>query len=205
MRVIVRKVDRMGKAEELKKCSKDKLIDTLLSLQCEEAQAAVDRLLDKNDYYAFYQSRIGNIGLDLIDESFGDPLVPEVCKSVVVELVDEIHKKIDSGKFGCKLIVELYKKQLLIVPYAPSLQEFFDNEFADLFSQYARSWSKRKGLIKLIFSSSVERGGILVLPLIKKGKDYLDQDEIKMLLQNLKMVPEKTESINKIIDTLESL
>lgn len=205
MRLIVRKVDLMGKAEELKKCSKDRLIDTLLSLQCDEAKEAVDRLLDKNDYYAFYQSRIGNIGLDLIDESFGDPLDAETCKTVVVELVGEIKKKIDSGKFGCKLLAELFKKQLLIVPYSPSLQELFDNEFADLFSHYARIWSKRKGLMKLLFSSSVARGGILMLPLIKKGNDYLSKEEIIVLIENLKVVPEKTESINKIIDTLKSL
>ncbi len=195
----------MGKAEELKKCSKDKLIDTLLSLQFEEAKAAVDRLLDKNDYYAFYQSRISNIGLDLIDESFGDPLDPEVCKTVVVELVDGIQKKIDSGKFGCKLLVELYMKQLLIVPYSPSLQDLFDDEFADLFSQYAKIWKKRKSLMKLLFASSVARGGILILSLIKKGNDYLDQDEINFLLQKLKMVPEKTDSMIKIIETFENL
>jgi hypothetical protein len=195
----------MDKAEELKKCSKDKLIETLLSLQCEEAKIAVNKLLDKNDYYAFYLSRIGNIGLDLIDESFGDPLDPAVCTTVVQELVSEITEKIDSGKFGSKLLMELYKKQPLIVPYAPDLQKSFDNEFTDIFAKYAKMWPKRKGLIKLLFSASVERGGILILPLIKKGKDFLEKDEITILAENLKVFPEKTESIYIIINTLESL
>lgn len=195
----------MTKAEELKKYSKNKLIETLLSIECKEAEKAVDKLINNNDYYEFYLSRIGNIGLDLIDESFGDPLSHEVCKNVVVELVDEINDKIDNGKSGSKLLLELYKKQPLIVPYAPDLQDFFDNDFAKVFSSYAKKWNKRKSLIKFLFSSSVERGGILILPLIKNSHEFLSQEEIIILTENLKVFPEPTDSLNTIITTLESL
>jgi len=195
----------MNKAEELKKCSKSKLIETLLSLKCDEAKEAVEDLLDKNKYYNFYMSRIGNIGLDLIDESFGDPLPPAECKEVVVDLVNQIKKKIDNSKDGCNLMVELYKKQLLIVPYAPSLQELFDVEFANLFAYYAQSWKKRNGLIKLMFTTIVARGGILMLPLIKIADKYLSEEEIIIIAENLKNVPNKTDGINKIIETLQSL
>lgn len=169
----------MKKEEKLKDISKQKLIQTLLSLESEEAKDAVNKLIEENNYFPFYDSRITNIGLDFIDESFGAPLSQDLCKDVVVELVDQISEKITKSKEGCTLLIHLYLRQPLIIPYAPLLQDYFDNIFPITFSKYAKKWKNRKALIKLLYKSATEKGGMQIIPLLEHHEKYLTAEEFE--------------------------
>jgi len=188
------------KEEQLKTIGKNKLIHTLLSLESEEAKTAVNNLIEANNYYTFYESRISNIGLDFIDESFGSPLDQEVCKEVVVELVEQIAEKITKSKEGCNLLIQLYLRQPLIIPYAPQLEECFSSDFPVLFSRYAKKLKNRKSLIKLLYKSSIEKGGVFIIPLIKNANQYLSIDEFNKLIDKLTYSKFRNECVDKILE-----
>ncbi|MBK5200488.1 MAG: hypothetical protein JJE21_03035 [Spirochaetaceae bacterium] len=190
----------MKKEEQLKTIGKNKLIHTLLSLESEEAKVAVDNLIESNNYYTFYESRITNIGLDFIDESFGAPLEQDVCKDVVIELIEQISDKITKSKDGCILLIQLYLRQSLILPYAPLLEEYFDKQFPVLFSKYAKKWKNRKALIKLLYKTAVERGGILIMPLLKNNENFLSIDEFNKLNDKLCHSQFRNECVDTIIE-----
>lgn len=190
----------MKKEEQLKNIGKNKLIHTLLSLESEEAKVAVDSLIETNNYYTFYQSRISNIGLDFIDESFGAPLDQNLCKEVVVELIEQISEKITKSKEGCTLLIQLYLRQPLIIPYAPLLGEYFDNEIPLIFAKYAKKWKNRKSLIKLLYKTAIEKGGILIIPILKNNEKFLSVDEFNKLNDKLCHSKFRNECVDKIIE-----
>lgn len=175
----------MKKNEKLKNISKKKLINTLLSLECDEAKEAVAKLIEESNYYTFYDSRITNIGLDFIDESFGAPLSQDLCKDVVVEIVEQISEKITKSKEGCNLLIHLYRKKPLIISYSPLLQDFFDNVFPLTFSKYAKKWKNRNSLIKLLYKAAIKKDGIQIISLLEHHEKYLSEEEFEKLNQKL--------------------
>lgn len=196
----------MNKVEELKKCSKSQLIDALLSIKNEEAEKVIEELIVKEDSkYTFYKSRIENIELDLIDESFGDPLPSSFCEEVVIDLAKQITSKITSSKAGCRLLLQLYKKESILLAYAPKLEIYFNTTFATDFSSYAKKFHNRDRLLAYLYNFIVDNQSLSGLAILRNMFEYLSNTEIEIILENLKQIPEKKDWINKEIEILGNI
>lgn len=196
----------MSIAEELNKCSKSQLIDALLSLEGENVERVIEELITKEDSeYNFYRSRIDNIELDLIDESFGDPLPEPLCEETIIDLVKKITSSITSSKSGCKLLMQLYKKESLVLSYAPKLEIYFSTTFATDFVSYAKKSHKRDKLIALIYNFIIHNKELSGLALLKHTPSYLKEKEIDIIVDNLEQIPEKKTWVLKQIEILKAV